>query len=508
MRSYHIWTIGCQMNKADSERLESAMGQMGLSSAASPRDADVIVLNSCVVRQSAEDRAVGMLTSLKPLKERNPDKVIALMGCMVGPKSEPLEKRFPYADVFMRPQEFEPLINLLGDRMGVDPEGCIGPLTATPDVTTFIPISHGCDKMCSFCIIPYRRGRDVSRPVTEIVRESELLAERGVKEVTLLGQNVDSYGHDLPDNPDLGDLLVEINDIEGLERVRFLTSHPNDMTDHIIDTVAELDKVCEHFNLPFQAGGRRGAGPHEARVHGRPLPAAGGPDPGAGAQRIAEHGRDRRLLRGDGRAVRAYDGHDPRREVRQGPRGGVLDAARHHRGQDDGGRRTGGGEDRTAKGGGDAAGRGADGDQLPAGGGDDAGPGGGPEAGEVVRAEQERQAGVLRGRAGQEGATWWMWSWGRRGRGRCRARRWREDGYSRFRRPLCNAGFKVSFRPKGGIATMIRPVHLGEQSWMSRALDSSLRFATFGMTCAEVMPRFPFAGTTGMERSLQGVAVA
>ena len=254
MRSYHIWTIGCQMNKADSERLESAMGQMGLSSTASPRDADVIVLNSCVVRQSAEDRAVGMLTSLKPLKERNPEKVIALMGCMVGPKAEPLEKRFPYADLFMRPQEFEPLITLLGDRMGVDPEGCIGPLTATPDVTTFIPISHGCDKMCSFCIIPYRRGRDVSRPMEEIVRESELLAERGVKEVTLLGQNVDSYGHDLPDNPDLGDLLVEINDIEGLERVRFLTSHPNDMTDHIIDTVAELDKVCEHFNLPFQAG--------------------------------------------------------------------------------------------------------------------------------------------------------------------------------------------------------------------------------------------------------------
>ena len=254
MRSYHIWTTGCQMNKADSERLESAMSQMGLSSTPSRNDADVIVLNSCVVRQSAEDRAVGMLTSLKPLKERHPEKVIALMGCMVGPKTEPLEERFPYADLFMRPQQFEPLIELLGDRMGVDPEGCIGPLTATPDVTTFIPISHGCDKMCSFCIIPYRRGRDVSRPVDEIVRESQLLAERGVKEVTLLGQNVDSYGHDLPDNPDLGDLLAEINDVDGLERVRFLTSHPNDMTDHIIDTVAELDKVCEHFNLPFQAG--------------------------------------------------------------------------------------------------------------------------------------------------------------------------------------------------------------------------------------------------------------
>ena len=254
MRSYHIWTTGCQMNKADSERLESAMSQMGLSSTASRKDADVIVLNSCVVRQSAEDRAIGMLTSLKPLKEQHPEKVIALMGCMVGPKTEPLEERFPYADLFMRPQQFEPLIELLGDRMGVDPEGCIGPLTATPDVTTFIPISHGCDKMCSFCIIPYRRGRDVSRPVDEIVRESQLLAERGVKEVTLLGQNVDSYGHDLPDNQDLGDLLAEVNDVDGLERVRFLTSHPNDMTEHIIDRVAELDKVCEHFNLPFQAG--------------------------------------------------------------------------------------------------------------------------------------------------------------------------------------------------------------------------------------------------------------
>jgi tRNA-2-methylthio-N6-dimethylallyladenosine synthase len=254
MHNYHIWTTGCQMNKADSERLESAMSQMGLSSTPSAKDADVIVLNSCVVRQSAEDRAVGMLTRLKPLKEQHPEKVIALMGCMVGPKTEPLQDRFPYADLFMRPQQFEPLIDLLGERMGIDPDGCVGPLTATPDVATYIPISHGCDKMCSFCIIPYRRGRDVSRPLGEIVREAELLADRGVKEITLLGQNVDSYGHDLPNNTDLGDLLAEINDIDGLDRVRFLTSHPNDMTEHIIDSVAELEKVCEHFNLPFQAG--------------------------------------------------------------------------------------------------------------------------------------------------------------------------------------------------------------------------------------------------------------
>ena len=254
MRNYHIWTVGCQMNKADSERLESALGQMGLSSTASPRDADVIVLNSCVVRQSAEDRVVGMLTSLKPIKQKHPDRVVALMGCMVGPRSGALEDRFPYADLFMRPQEFQPLIDLLGDRMGIDPEGCVGPLSAKPDVAAFIPIIHGCDKFCTFCIIPYRRGREVCRPVDEIVNEVRLLAARGVKEVTLLGQNVDSYGHDLPGQPDLGDLLAAVNEVEGLERIRFLTSHPNDMSDHIIDAVADLDKVCEHVNLPFQAG--------------------------------------------------------------------------------------------------------------------------------------------------------------------------------------------------------------------------------------------------------------
>ena len=176
------------------------------------------------------------------------------MGCMVGPRAGALEDRFPYADLFMRPQEFQPLIDLLGDRMGIDPEGCVGPLSAKPDVAAFIPIIHGCDKFCTFCIIPYRRGREVCRPVDEIVNEVRLLAARGVKEVTLLGQNVDSYGHDLPGQPDLGDLLAAVNEVEGLERIRFLTSHPNDMSDHIIDAVADLDKVCEHVNLPFQAG--------------------------------------------------------------------------------------------------------------------------------------------------------------------------------------------------------------------------------------------------------------
>jgi tRNA-2-methylthio-N6-dimethylallyladenosine synthase len=242
------------MNKADSERLESALDQMGLSPGASAREADVIVLNSCVVRESAEDRVVGMLTHLKPVKQREPDKVLALMGCMVGPRKEQLTERFPYVDVFMQPQQYDPLIELLGDRLGIDPEGCVGPLTATPDIATYIPVIHGCDKFCSFCIIPYRRGREVSRTVEDIVNETAHLVRRGVKEVTLLGQNVDSYGHDLSGPVDLGDLLAAVNAVEGLERIRFLTSHPNDMSDSIIDAIANLDKVCEHVNLPFQAG--------------------------------------------------------------------------------------------------------------------------------------------------------------------------------------------------------------------------------------------------------------
>ena len=259
MNSFHIWTIGCQMNTADSERLASALEQMGLESTENASDADVVVLNSCVVRQSAEDKVVGNLGAVSRLKKQDPDRVIALMGCMVGPKSDQLARRFPYVDVFMRPQQFEPLLDLLGDRLSMDWEGCVGTLAPTrPDVACHVPIIHGCDLMCTFCIIPYRRGRQVSRPVDEVAREVELLVSRGVKEVTVLGQTVDAYGHDLPGEgsgrPDLSTLLTRLNDIDGLDRIRFLTSHPNYMSRRIIESVAALPKVCEHINLPVQAG--------------------------------------------------------------------------------------------------------------------------------------------------------------------------------------------------------------------------------------------------------------
>lgn len=255
LNNYFIWNIGCQMNKADANRLESGLHHIGLENTENVDNADIIVLNSCVVRQSAEDKVHGMLTSLRHIKDTNPTKIIALMGCLVGPDSEKLQKRYPHVDVFMRPQQFKPLFDLINTLEEIDVDGCLSTLSpVNPSVTAFVPIIHGCDKFCSFCIIPYRRGREVSRPIEDIVREVELLSIRNVKEVTLLGQNVDSYGHDFLDKKDLADLLYAVNEIKGIERIRFLTSHPNDMSDKIIDAVNSIDKVCEHINLPFQAG--------------------------------------------------------------------------------------------------------------------------------------------------------------------------------------------------------------------------------------------------------------
>ena len=255
METYHIWTIGCQMNTADSERLGSALEQLGLTAAPRPADADVVVLNSCVVRQSAEDKVTGTLHLTQLLRKKRPDSVLALTGCMVGPRTEDLQRRFPHVDLFLRPQQFEPLLELVGERRGLDWQGCVGSLAPQqPDVATYVPIIHGCDLMCAFCIIPYRRGRQASRSVDEIAQEVELLAARGVKEVTVLGQTVDAYGHDREDGRDLADLFTRLNYIDGLDRIRFLTSHPSYMSSRIIRSVANLPKVCEHINLPVQSG--------------------------------------------------------------------------------------------------------------------------------------------------------------------------------------------------------------------------------------------------------------
>jgi len=258
---YHIWTAGCQMNKADSDKLAAGLERLGLEEAARPEDADLVVLNTCSVRQHAEERAISKLGVLKKLKSRH-NLTIAVMGCMVGPRTEDLRRRFPYVDVFARPQEFDPILDAISID-GKDLGGEFWPRTfAVPGgPTAFVPVIHGCDKFCSYCIVPYRRGRQRSRPIAEVKEEVGHLVSRGVREVTLLGQTVDAYGHDLPagqaglpDGPDLGDLLRALHEIEGLYRLRFLTSHPREMTERILRAVAELPKVCQHFSLPVQSG--------------------------------------------------------------------------------------------------------------------------------------------------------------------------------------------------------------------------------------------------------------
>ncbi len=250
---YHIWTVGCQMNIADSRKLAAGLDRAGFVAAAAMDDADLVVLNTCSVREHAEDRAIGQLGRLKKARQKGRDFTIAVMGCMVGPRSDDLRKRFPYVDVFARPQEFAPIL----EAVGVDDTGGeFWPSTfAEPDsVTAFVPVIHGCDKFCTYCIVPYRRGREQSRTIDDIRNEVAHYCARGVKEVTLLGQTVEAYGHDLADQPDLGDLMRAIHDTPGLERIRFLTSYPKDMTERIIDAVAELPKVCENFIIPVQAG--------------------------------------------------------------------------------------------------------------------------------------------------------------------------------------------------------------------------------------------------------------
>ena len=255
MTSFNISTVGCQMNVSDSEKLSSSLVKMGFESQNSYEDSSIIVVNTCVVRQSAEDTTTGFLGKLRKIKSKSPEKIIIVMGCMVGPDSSSLRKRFSHVDLWARPQEFHPILDLLSVRFNKDMEGCLSDLAPiSPKISAFVPIVHGCNKFCTFCIIPFRRGKETSRDLTEIYNEIDLMVDRGLKEVTLLGQNVDSYGHDLRQRLDLADLVEKIHEIKGLERIRFLTSHPNDMSRRIISLVSDLPKVCESINLPVQAG--------------------------------------------------------------------------------------------------------------------------------------------------------------------------------------------------------------------------------------------------------------
>jgi tRNA-2-methylthio-N6-dimethylallyladenosine synthase len=266
---YYIWTSGCQMNVADSRRVASALEKLGHTPTPRAESADIIVLNTCVVRQSAENKAYGRLHSLRPIKESRPDVVINLMGCLVGVKDNPtLKKVFPFVDIFSPPSDPAPLIDHLLHTDGratdlaeteirnaiMDGDLILPAHERSTLVSAYIPIVYGCSHACTYCVIPYRRGPEVSRPIDDILDEIRTLSAQGVREVTLLGQIVDRYGLDLNDNITLVDLLHAAHAVEGLDRIRFLTSHPNWMTDELLDTVAALPKVCEHIEIPFQAG--------------------------------------------------------------------------------------------------------------------------------------------------------------------------------------------------------------------------------------------------------------
>ncbi len=270
-RRYNIWTVGCQMNDADSRRMAQQLEFAGLEPTSSAEDADVIILNTCVIRQQAENKAVGKLGAVRAIKEQRPDMVIALMGCMVGMREAPaLAKRYPYVDVFMPPSETAPLLDHLDQRGWLNDRRDIEqraralrdalqdedlPLpSGSNGITAHVPVVLGCSHACTFCVIPYRRGAERSRPAVDILREIRSLASQGIKEIMLLGQIVDRYGLDFADGTSLSSLLRQAAEIDGIERIRFLTSHPNYMTEELLETVAATDKVCPQIEVPVQAG--------------------------------------------------------------------------------------------------------------------------------------------------------------------------------------------------------------------------------------------------------------
>ena len=257
------------MNVADSRRLARSLENLGCEPAANIDDADIIVLNTCVVRQSAEDKAIGRLSSLKSRKKQNPDLVINLMGCLVGVHGNPaLQKRFPWVDVFSAPSDPQPLLDFLANRQQADQahswrqhidsllDDEFGVAVAGEEraVSENLPVVLGCSHACAYCVIPLRRGRERSRDAQRILRDARTFASQGVREIVLLGQIIDRYGLDLPGSPHLPQLLASLSEIPEIKRLRFLTSHPNWMSDELIESVARLSKVMPHIEVPAQAG--------------------------------------------------------------------------------------------------------------------------------------------------------------------------------------------------------------------------------------------------------------
>jgi len=263
---YHVTTFGCQMNEHDSERMKGMLESLGYCAAAERAEADLILFNTCSIRESADSRFIAHLGEAKRLKRERPERVVGVGGCWAQSVKEEVFERFPFVDVAFGPGQVHKLAEFLtSDSLSAQGyfefEGFTGHLPArrARPFQGWVQISVGCNCACSYCIVPSTRGREVSRPPHELVAEVQAMAEDGVKEVTLLGQNVNSYGRDLRRSERIGfaELLRELDALTGIERIRYTSPHPKDMREDVIRAHAELASVCEHIHLPLQSGSSR-----------------------------------------------------------------------------------------------------------------------------------------------------------------------------------------------------------------------------------------------------------
>ncbi|MEA2321398.1 MAG: tRNA-2-methylthio-N6-dimethylallyladenosine synthase, partial [Solirubrobacteraceae bacterium] len=265
MKRYHVTTFGCQMNEHDSERMKGMLESLGYAEADAREHADLILFNTCSIREKADERFVSHLGEAKRIKAQRPDVVVGVGGCWAQSVKDEVFARFPYVDVAFGPGQVHKLAEFLtSDSLTAQGffefEGFTGHLPGkrAREFQAWVQISVGCNCRCSYCIVPSTRGREVSRPLPELVDEVERLAADGVCEVTLLGQNVNSYGRDLrPDRRSFSELLHAVDAIDGIDRIRYTSPHPKDMREDVVRAHAELPSVCEHIHLPLQSGSSR-----------------------------------------------------------------------------------------------------------------------------------------------------------------------------------------------------------------------------------------------------------
>ncbi|UNC91894.1 tRNA (N6-isopentenyl adenosine(37)-C2)-methylthiotransferase MiaB [Candidatus Contubernalis alkaliaceticus] len=266
-KKFHLKTFGCQMNVHDSEVLAGFLEGLGYQEVDDVKETDIVIMNTCAIRQKAEEKVVGMIGKLKKLKRENPSLIIGICGCMVQQEktAEMIKSRFPYVDLIFGTHNLHRFSELLTEAqesretiLDIWPEGkevVEGlPISRKDGIKAWVNITYGCNNFCSYCVVPYVRGREKSREIVNIMMEVEGLAKEGYKEVTLLGQNVNSYGKDLGQGVSFALLLEKMGNIQGLERIRYMTSHPRDFNRELIEVISRSQKVCEHFHLPIQSG--------------------------------------------------------------------------------------------------------------------------------------------------------------------------------------------------------------------------------------------------------------